>query len=70
MVTLSTPYEVVYNQPFFPVHLFYLPGESSNIEVDRILHKREQMITKVKQHLQKAQNRMKVQADQHKTVSK
>lgn len=61
-----TPYEVVYNQPP-PIHLPYLPGESMNEELDRSLQRREEMINKVKQELQRAQNRRKVQTDQHRT---
>lgn len=61
-----TPYEVVYNQPP-PTHLLYLPGSSSNDAVDRSLHRREQMLQVVKMNLSKAQDRMRSQADKHRT---
>lgn len=61
-----TPYEVVYNQPP-PHHMPYLPRESLNPSVDRSMTKREEMIRLLKFHLQKAQNRMKVQAHKHRT---
>lgn len=64
--TKFTPYEVVYNQPP-PIHLPYLPGESANQVIDRDLQRREAMITELKQHLLTAQNRMKVQADKHRS---
>ncbi|XP_010248413.1 PREDICTED: uncharacterized protein LOC104591303 [Nelumbo nucifera] len=53
----TTPYEILYGQPP-PLHLPYLPGESKNIEVDRSLHQRENMMKSLKFHLQRAQNRM------------
>lgn len=58
-----TPYEVVYNQPP-PLHLPYLPNESSN-EVDSSMLRREAMINTLKYHLQQAQERMKIQVDKH-----
>ncbi|KAI3516689.1 hypothetical protein L1887_15648 [Cichorium endivia] len=61
-----TPYEVVYNQPP-PRHLPYLPGESNVEAIDRSLRKREMMINSLKQHLTKAQVRMKQQADKHRS---
>lgn len=57
-----TPYEVLYGQPP-PLHLPYLPGESSNPIVDRSLAKREEVINLLKFHLMRAQNRMKQHAD-------
>lgn len=60
--THLTPYEAVYNQPP-PLHLPYLPGESSVEAVDRTMQRREAMIMTLKQQLAKAQQRMKVQAD-------
>lgn len=39
----TTPYEVVYGQPP-PLHLPYLPGESTNLTVDRTLSAREEAI--------------------------
>lgn len=52
-----TPFEILYGQPP-PIHLPYLPGESKVIMVDRTLRKREEMITLLKYHLQRAQHRM------------
>ncbi|KAJ4705112.1 Ty3/gypsy retrotransposon protein [Melia azedarach] len=57
-----TPYEVVYNQPP-SLHLPYLPRESDVEVVDRSMIKREAMIAELKFQLEKAQSRMKVQAD-------
>ncbi|MCI25548.1 ROOT HAIR defective 3 GTP-binding family protein, partial [Trifolium medium] len=39
----TTPFEVVYGQPP-PLHLPYLPGESSSLQVDRTLSARETAI--------------------------
>lgn len=54
----QTPYEVVYNQSP-PLHLSYLPGESSVAAVDRSMPRREVMITNLKSHLFKAPVRIK-----------
>jgi hypothetical protein len=62
----TTPYEVVYGQPP-PVHLPYLPGESTSITVNRSLAAREDTIKLLKFHLLRAQNRMKQQADKHRS---
>lgn len=61
-----TPFEIVYGQPP-PVHLPYLPGESSSVVVDRSLQKREELITMLKFHLLRAHNRMKQYADSHRS---
>jgi len=53
-----TPYEVLYNQPP-PLHLPYLPGESTNTAVDRTMQRREQLTRQLQQTLRKAQQRMK-----------
>jgi len=45
-----TPYEAVYGQPP-PIHLPYLPGESSIVAVDRSLQRREQILKLLKFHL-------------------
>lgn len=58
----STPYEIVYGQPP-PLHLPYLPGDSSSQVIDRSLRKREELIALLKFHLLRAQNRMKQYAD-------
>lgn len=60
--THLTPYEIVYGQPP-PLHLPYLPSELVVGEVDRSLQRRENMVNLVKFHLQRAQVRMKQQAD-------
>lgn len=57
-----TPYEIIYGQPP-PVHMPYLPGDSSSSTVDRTLQKREAVIDLMKFHLIRAQNRMKQYAD-------
>ena len=62
----STPYEIIYGQPP-PLHLPYLPGESSSSVVDRSLQKREEVINMLKFHLLHAQNRMKQYADAHRS---
>ena len=59
----STPYEVVYGQPS-PVHIPYIGGESRVESVDRTLTTREQAIATCKFH---GQDRMKSQADKHRT---
>lgn len=61
-----TPYEVGYNQTP-PLHLPYLPQESSNVEVDKSMLRREAMISTLKFHFAKAQEMMKVQADKHRS---
>lgn len=62
----TTPYEVVYGQAP-PIHLPYLPGEASNLTVDRSLSAREAIIKLLKFHLLRAQNRMSQQADKHRS---
>lgn len=61
-----TPYEAVYCQPP-PIHLPYLPGETTVEVVDRSFQKREGMIKQLKHQLQRAQNRMQQMANQHKS---
>ena len=58
----KTPFEVLYNQEP-PLHLPYLPGESSHKGVDRTMQRREEMLRQVQHNLQKAQERMKQLAD-------
>lgn len=53
----TTPYEVVYGQAP-PIHLPYLPGESTNAAVDRSLIAREVALKLLHFHLLHAQNRM------------
>ena len=61
-----TPYEVLYGQPP-PLHIPYMPGSSSVDSVDRSLAAREATLHLLKHNLQKAQHRMKQQADQHRS---
>ena len=58
----TTPYEAMYGQPP-PLHLPYLLGDSKVEAVDRSLQAREAAINLLKFHLQRAQHRMKMQAD-------
>lgn len=62
----AIPYEIIYGQPP-PLHLPYLPGESSCSAVDRSLQKREEVINMLKFHLFRAQNCMKQYADAHRS---
>ncbi|WOH04001.1 hypothetical protein DCAR_0623406 [Daucus carota subsp. sativus] len=57
---------IVYNQSP-PLHLPYLPGESSNEALDRTLQRKEEMINRLKYNLERAQHRMKQQADLHRS---
>ncbi|XP_027343079.1 uncharacterized protein LOC113855648 [Abrus precatorius] len=49
------------------IHLLYLLGRSKVELVDRSLFKREEMLKMLKFHLRRAQERMKQQANRHKT---
>ena len=60
--THSTPFAIVYGQPA-PHHFPYLVGDSRVEAVDRTLQGRETAIKLLKFYLQRAQNRMKQQAD-------
>ncbi|XP_047314082.1 uncharacterized protein LOC124917827 [Impatiens glandulifera] len=60
--TLSSLYEIVYGQPS-SLNYPYLVGESKVEAVDRSLSTREESLKMLKFHLQRAQNRMKQQAD-------
>jgi len=57
-----TPFEAVYGQPP-TLHIPYLAGDSRVEAVDRNLRAREECIQMLKYHLEKAQRRMKDQAD-------
>jgi len=61
-----TPFEVLYGQPP-PHHLPYLPREFDNVMVDRSMQAREAMIRQLQSNLLRAQHRMKMLADQHRT---
>jgi len=56
-----TPYEVLYPS----LHIPYVSGDYKVAAVDRNLKAREECIAMLKYHLQKAQQRMKAQADKH-----
>lgn len=62
----ASPYEVMYGQSP-PIHIPYIPGDSTNAAVDRSLSAREEMLKAVKANLLKAQNRMKQLADKHRS---
>nr|CAJ00278.1 hypothetical protein [Lotus japonicus] len=62
----TTPYEVVYGQPP-AIHLPYCPQSTIVDAVDRSFTAREQMIQKLHANLMRAQARMKIQADKHRT---
>jgi hypothetical protein len=59
-----TPFEVVYVYPP-PSLLSYVPGTSANLVVDSQLRDRSTIINLLKEHLQQAQNRMKLHVDKH-----
>lgn len=60
-------YSNYYNTNLPPVHLIYLPGDSTNLFIDRSLIAREEAIKLLKFHLLRAQNRMSQQANKHRT---
>jgi len=61
-----TPYEVVYGQPP-SLHIPYVAGDSSMEAIDRSLKARGECIEMLKYYLQRAQQRMKKQADKHRS---
>ena len=62
----KTPFEILYNQPP-PIYRPYLTEASSVEAVDRSLQQKQLMIQLLKEHLARAQNRMKQTADKHRT---
>ncbi|GJR97540.1 putative mitochondrial protein [Tanacetum coccineum] len=64
--TNNTPFKVVYSQPP-PLHIPYMSKDSKVELVDMTLTVMEKTIDMLKFNLAKAQNRMKVQADKHRT---
>ncbi|GJV70375.1 retrotransposable element Tf2 [Tanacetum coccineum] len=64
--TKTTPYEAVYCQTP-PIHVPYIPGDSRVEEVDRTLQAREEAIKVLKFHLKRSQDRMRNQANKHRT---
>lgn len=61
-----TPFEAVYGYSP-PTLLSYIPGTTANLAVDTQLRDRNKIINLLKEHLLLAQNRMKLQADKHRT---
>lgn len=57
---------MVYGQPP-PIHLPYLPGEATNVTVDRSLAAREAALKLLQFHLLRAQNKMSQQANKHRS---
>ena len=57
-----TPFEALYGYGP-PIHLPYLPESSSMHQVDMHMQDRENMLQLLQYHLQRAQSRMKCQAD-------
>jgi hypothetical protein len=64
--TRITPFEAVYGYPR-PSLLSYVPGILANLAVDSQLKDRSSMVNLLKEHLQQAQNRMKVYVDRNRT---
>ncbi|KAD4888237.1 hypothetical protein E3N88_20310 [Mikania micrantha] len=61
--TLTTPFKIVYGRDPPQFHS-YVPGETANADLDQQLLARDAMLKLLKANLQKAQVRMKNQADQ------
>jgi len=61
-----TSFEALYGYPP-PTLLFYVPGTAANLAVDSQLRDRTTTISLLREHLHVAQNRMKTQADRHRT---
>lgn len=59
-----TPYVAVYGT-IPPIHVPYVPGDSQNNAVDQLLKDREMALQVMKYHLERAQPRMKHQANKH-----
>lgn len=62
----SSPYEVLYGQPP-PHHNPYFVGASPIVMVDKSLQQRKVARKMLQYHLKRAQDRMKHQADKHKS---
>jgi len=60
--TKMTPYEIVYGFPP-PIHIPYFPSDSAIASVDEYLSTKEEVINRVRGHLQVAQNRMIISAN-------
>ncbi|PRQ60730.1 putative nucleotidyltransferase, Ribonuclease H [Rosa chinensis] len=61
-----TPFQAVYGTPP-PAISSYLPGSTSVNAVDCALKNRDELLQLLKVHMNQAQNRMKQQADRHRT---
>ncbi|KAF7154542.1 hypothetical protein RHSIM_Rhsim01G0254600 [Rhododendron simsii] len=61
-----TPYQVVYGQ-VPPSHIHYILGSSNIAAIDQWGQDRKATLRLLKEHLTQAQNRMKQQADKHRT---
>lgn len=61
-----TPYEALYGQSP-PSHKYYTPGGTSVVAADALLQDRDAALRLLKEHLAHSQNRMKQQADLHRT---
>jgi hypothetical protein len=61
-----TPFEALYSYPP-PTLLSYVPGTAANMAVDSQLRDHTTTISLLKEHLHLARNRMKTQADKHRT---
>lgn len=57
-----TPYDVLYEVPP-PLHILYFPKDSAVELVDVYLSTKEEVIKRVKTHLQRTQNRMTTMAN-------
>ncbi|XP_018849027.1 uncharacterized protein LOC109012047 [Juglans regia] len=64
-----TPFQALYGYPP-PQLLSYIPGTSSKQTVDQTLQNRDQILKLLKENLESARNRMKIQADKHRTERK
>lgn len=61
-----SPFEVVYGRAP-PTFLDYSEGTSRVASVDNLLAKRDQLLKSLKVNLERARQRMKLQADKHRT---
>lgn len=61
-----TPYEALYSQSP-PSHKYYTPGGTLVAAADALLQDRDAALRLLKEHLAHSQNRMKQQADLHRT---
>lgn len=62
----TSPYEVMFGQQP-PLHVPYVPGDSTVVAVDRSLAAREEVLGGIKEQLAKAKNRMKQLTDKNRS---